>query len=225
MPSCSSICTYIANTLSSLYHPWYIIAAVLIAFVLYYYFFKRNKLKLYCQSTERNDFICQNVAAFQRVYRPTFYLFAGVLQTVILELFKVLAKKDCGITYERELVKLEDGGQLSLDWPETPPSFELKKNTPLLVILSGMTGGRKDVYVAKLIKDAFVRNCRPILLNQRGLSHTPLTSPKLYCGDMTDDVHRAMLAIKAKYPENPLYAVGLSLGANIITNVRANDDK
>jgi predicted alpha/beta-fold hydrolase len=148
-----------------------------------------------------------------------------LLQTIFYEILRKLAKKDCGIIYEREFVELQDGGQLSLDWPVLPKEFKVTDSTPILAILSGMTGGRKDIYVATLIHDSFKRNCRPVLLNQRGLSNTPITTPKLYCGETTEDVHTALLAIKGKYPKNSLYAVGLSLGANIITNVRyINED-
>lgn len=222
MSSCSSICWYLQKAVDTLFsiRPLYLAVALLVAFAAYYYFFKSFKLTLYYQRTERNDYLYKNVSCFHRIYRPTFYLFTGMLQTVILEVFKVTAKKDCGVTYERELVKLDDGGQLSVDWPAPPANFEITSATPLLVVLSGMTGGRKDVYVAKLIRDAFARNCRPILLNQRGLSNTPLTTPKLYSGDMTDDIHRALQAVKRRHPFNPLYAVGFSLGANILANVR-----
>lgn len=219
--SCPKVCLYLERAIELVFsiRPLYMVIGVLVAFTLYYYFFKQFKLKLYYQHTELNDFICSNASSFQRIHRPTFYLFTGILQTIILELFKVTAKKDCGVKYERELVKLEDGGQLSVDWPQPPQNFKLNDNTPLLVILSGMTGGRKDVYVAKIISDAFARNCRPILLNQRGLSNTPITTPKLYSGDMTDDVHRALLSVNRRHPKNPMYAIGMSLGANIITNV------
>jgi len=44
-------------------------------------------------------------------------------------------------------------------------------------------------------------------------------TPKYYCGASTDDAHLAFLAIKKKYPNNPLYAIGMSLGANILVNV------
>eukprot|EP00826_Nyctotherus_ovalis_P037782 TRINITY_DN3476_c0_g1_i11.p1 TRINITY_DN3476_c0_g1~~TRINITY_DN3476_c0_g1_i11.p1 ORF type:complete len:258 (-),score=37.50 TRINITY_DN3476_c0_g1_i11:634-1407(-) len=221
MSLCSSICPYLQPIYAFIFSIplWHFLCGLLAIYTLYYYFCKRAKLALQYQSTELNEFVCKNSPSFQRTYRPTFFLFTGLLQTAFYEVLRKVARKDCGITYDRELVKLADGGQLSLDWPILPKNFSMDDGTPILAILSGMTGGRKDVYVATLISDCFARNCRPVLLNQRGLSNTPITTAKLYCGETTDDVHTALLAVKKKHPANPIYAVGLSLGANIITNV------
>jgi len=222
MSTCSNLCFHFGKIFNLVFSisPWHVISGLLITYAVYYYFFRCAKLTLYYQKTELNEFVCTHCPSFKRSYRPSFYLFTGMLQTIFYEILRKLAKRDCGITYDREFVKLQDGGQLSLDWPVLPKDFKVTDSTPILAILSGMTGGRKDIYVATLIHDSFKRNCRPILLNQRGLSNTPITTAKLYCGETTDDVHIALLAIKRKHPNNPLYAVGLSLGANIITNVR-----
>ncbi len=41
----------------------------------------------------------------------------------------------------------------------------------------------------------------------------------MYCADAVEDTHAALVAVKRKFPKNPIYAIGFSMGANIITNV------
>ena len=197
----------------------YVLLVIFLFFVADYYWNKCVKISLCFTKSNINEFLQKNMQSFQRKYWPTFYLFSGSLQTLYFAIRHKLEKNDWGVKYERQLVKLKDGGQLSLDWPIPPEKFTVKNSTPIVAILSGLAGGRDDSYVAKLIEESFSRGCQPLLLNERGLSQTPTTTPKLYSGDVPEDVHEAMLAIKTKFPTNPIYGVGLSLGANILTNV------
>ena len=73
-------------------------------------------------------------------FYPTVYLWSGHLQTVFNAL---MAKKNDvynDVDYERELLYMDDGGNIALDWA---PSFEAapSDNRPVVVILHGLTGG------------------------------------------------------------------------------------
>jgi predicted alpha/beta-fold hydrolase len=52
----------------------------------------------------------------------------------------------------------------------------------------------------------------------------PLTSPKTYSAAFTDDAHMAMEAVQQRFPGAPLFAVGFSLGAVILTKYLAEAD-
>lgn len=52
----------------------------------------------------------------------------------------------------------------------------------------------------------------------------PLTSPKTYSAAFTDDAHMAVEAVQQQFPGAPLYAVGYSLGAVILTKYLAEAD-
>ena len=221
MNICGALCYYlqmIFNFILSI-PSYYIFFGIIIIFLGNYYFYKCSKLALHYNRNSLNEFILKNTPTLSKVYKPTIYLFLGLLQTLCCEITGKLAPINCGVVYEREIVKLKDGGQLSLDWPEMPKSFVFNDDTPIIVILSGMTGGRKDTYVASLSDKALKNKCRPVLMNERGLSKTLLTTPKLYCADMTEDVSTVLETIRKKYPNNRMYGVGFSLGANILTNV------
>jgi abhydrolase domain-containing protein 1/3 len=87
-----------------------------------------------------------------------------------------LAEED-NYPFQREIVKLSDGGQTSIDWvscPKVDRVFNVK--TPILVLLPGLTGDRYAEYVKIIIDEACKRKIKCVVLNHRGCGHTPLTS-------------------------------------------------
>ena len=103
----------------------------------------------------------------------------GHLQTLYYELRHWKLTLDDLYPCERTLVKLEDGGQISVDWvccPKVDKDFNVK--TPVVVIFPGLTGDRHCGYVKTIIKEACSRKYKCVVMNHRGCSHTPLTSRK-----------------------------------------------
>ena len=69
---------------------------------------------------------------------------------------------------------MDDGGVVALDWgildDSTPCSQKVlgKKETPVLLILPGITGCSMDNYVLHLVEDGLRQGYRPVVFNQRG---------------------------------------------------------
>ena len=82
--------------------------------------------------------------------------------------------------YEREYVKLEDGGQVALDWAKPTPKG------PLLLIIPGVTGHNDDVYIYSTITELVKQGWAGVVVNHRGCSYSKLSSPKFYCAGSTD---------------------------------------
>ena len=81
----------------------------------------------------------------------------------------------------RDLIPLEDGGQISVDWICNPATEKiLNDQTPIVVILPGITGDRFCGYSKALIEATIEKKFKPVVLNHRGCGGTPLTSRKLY---------------------------------------------
>jgi len=122
-----------------------------------------------------NRFIVSNVPEFNKVYKPTPYLLNGNLQTMFYGIKRKVMNYRFGIEYKRDMVKLGDGGQLALDWGIfSEVDKKLTESTPIVAIFAGLTGGRKDLYVATTMKDAAKRGIKTVLVNQRGCSGTPI---------------------------------------------------
>lgn len=128
----------------------------------------------------------------------------------------------------RDLVKLEDGGQISIDWFECPETEKIfNKKTPIVVFLPGLTGDRYCGYAKAIIKATTLKRFKPVVLNHRGCGGTPLITrkhlfnflAKFYSADTIEDARTGFNHIHKKYPENPVYAIGISLGGTILGNV------
>jgi predicted alpha/beta-fold hydrolase len=72
--------------------------------------------------------------------------------------------------------------------------------------------------MAPVINEAFKRKFKCILINHRAGSNTPLTSPMLYCAKSSWDTREALNYIHKQYPDKKIYAIGISLGANILSH-------
>jgi len=194
----------------------YAVAILICVLVIYYRHYKCAKLTLYYSETKINNYIALNSKSFQNIYTPTPYLANGVLQTLFYKFSEIFLSKSSNIKYEREFVHLQDGGQISLDWVKNP--FEEIPKI-IVAILPGICGGKDESYAQEAIRQCIQNKFGVVVINQRGLSHTPLLTPKLFSASNNDDTSEALLAIKVKCPNQAVYAIGFSLGANIIANV------
>ena len=77
----------------------------------------------------------------------------------------------CGRTHRRQL-QLPCGGTVALDWLPRPrsPTDTLGDDTPVVLVLHGLTGGTCEPHVRWLLKMAQRRRWRAVLLNSRGCS-------------------------------------------------------
>ncbi|KOS19685.1 putative esterase [Escovopsis weberi] len=90
---------------------------------------------------------------------------------------------------------------------------------PMLVILHGLSGGSHEVYlreaVAPLARDPNWELC---VINSRGCARSKITSGILYNARATWDTRQTVKWLRKTFPNRPLFAIGFSLGANILTN-------
>ena len=118
------------------------------------------------------------------------------------------------MTFRRELFKLEDGGQVGLDWLEPEPE---SAETPILVVIHGVNGGSRERYIQHYlvnVRKAF--ECRCVVMVLRGLGGVPMTNPYSYTAGSTEDIRAVVIDIHKRYPNAPLIGAGFSMGANIM---------
>ncbi|CAG8165466.1 unnamed protein product [Penicillium salamii] len=96
------------------------------------------------------------------------------------------------------------------------PSDDTK---PMLIVLHGLSGGSHEVYLrhvlAPLVADGTWEAC---VVNSRGCSQTKISTGVLYNARATWDVRQAVKWVRQTFPNRPLFGIGFSLGANILTN-------
>ncbi|CAH0046013.1 unnamed protein product [Clonostachys solani] len=95
-------------------------------------------------------------------------------------------------------------------------SFDKK---PMLVVLHGLSGGSHETYlrhtIAPLIREGVWEIC---VINSRGCAGSKITSGMLYNARSTWDVRQTVAWLRQTFPNRPLFGLGFSLGANILTN-------
>lgn len=142
-----------------------------------------------------------------KTFTPAFGLGNPHLQT----LWGPLWRKTVHISRERERLWLEDGDFLDLDW-HGPHSAD----APLVLVLHGLTGSSNSPYVAGMQKALGDRGWASVALNWRGCSGEPNLLPRSYHSGASEDLAETIRHLRAKRPLAPLYAVGYSLGGNIL---------
>ena len=173
------------------------------------------------------------------------FLFNGHLQTI----WTVLTKQSVPIYYKRRTFENEDPvytGQFSVDFVTAPNNTEhvpgLPPRTtyyteqefqdvgsldtkPMLVMLHGLSGGSHELYLrhvlAPLVGDGGWEACVVI---SRGCCGTKITTSVLYNARATWDVKQVVEWLRKTFPNRPLFGMGFSLGANILTNVGISSD-
>jgi uncharacterized protein len=169
-------------------------------------------------------------------------LFNGHLQTM----WTAIKNHGPPIYYKRKLFENEDPnfkGSFAVDFvvspfPETdeslPPrtvyltedefeNFGSTDTRPMLILLHGLSGGSHEIYLrqvlAPLVTAGGDRQWVACVVNSRGCAMHKITSDVLYNARATWDCRQTVKWLKRTFPNRPLYGIGFSLGANILTNV------
>ncbi|KIY50566.1 AB-hydrolase YheT [Fistulina hepatica ATCC 64428] len=106
---------------------------------------------------------------------------------------------------------------------------DLPDETPIVVVLPGLTGGSTDSYIRTILAPICVPRARGgpgfrgVVVNHRGCAGVPVTSQRLYTPGGTDDLRQALMYIAHKFPNAPLLGLGFSLGSNKLTRYLAEE--
>ncbi|KAK9277609.1 hypothetical protein L1049_007155 [Liquidambar formosana] len=94
----------------------------------------------------------------------------------------------------------------------------MERDTPLyyLVRVGCLTGGGQDTYVRHMLVRARSNGWRVVVFNSRGCGESPVTTPQFYSASFIEDLCEVVSHVATRYPKANLYAVGWSLGANIL---------
>jgi predicted alpha/beta-fold hydrolase len=94
-------------------------------------------------------------------------------------------------------------------------------NRPMLVVLHGLTGGSYELYLRHALAPLVLEDggWEACVVNARGCAQTKITSGVLFNARATWDIRQTVKWLSKTFPNRPLFGIGFSLGANILTNV------
>ncbi|XP_067631455.1 protein ABHD1 isoform X2 [Eurosta solidaginis] len=152
---------------------------------------------------------------------PTFWCVESRAQTVFASLLRSQILPN--INYKREILTLNDGGEVALDWLVENCS----DNAPCIIILPGLTGASQAEYIKCLVRAAINAGMRVVVFNNRGLGGIELKTPRLYCASNCEDLSEVVRHVHKTLPAQcKLGATGISMGGLILGNylVRHSDE-
>jgi len=132
-----------------------------------------------------------------------------------IQLFLTFFYPQAEIHYNREILQLEDGGQIGLDWAYNEASKNLNDESPVVIILHGLTGNSKDM--RSICAAALQKGYRPVAHNKRGHGGVKLSTPKFQQFSCVKDLDAILDHIQKIYPGVPIFAIAFSAGCGILT--------
>ena len=141
------------------------------------------------------------------IFKPAWWLPGAHLQT----LWNPMCRKPPVLQRQRERVWLEDGDFLDLDWHGPHEA-----TAPLVLVLHGLTGSSNSLYALGLQQALAAQGWASAALNWRGCSGEPNLLPRGYHSGASEDLAETVRHLRAQRPMAPLYAVGYSLGGNVL---------
>ncbi|KIJ51375.1 hypothetical protein M422DRAFT_26793 [Sphaerobolus stellatus SS14] len=173
------------------------------------------------------ELIQTRVPSLLKPFAPAWWLPGGNLQTFYCSLgdFSQIDPTP----YERKFFRSPDGGLFTID---INPPFSEKPyipGEPILIVLHGLTGGSHESYIRALLSGVVPPTtngglgARGVVLNFRGCAGSPVLSKKLYHAGSTEDLRSLVLWLSKYMPYSPLFAIGFSLGSNVLVNYCAEE--
>ena len=169
-------------------------------------------------------------------------LFNGHLQTF----WTAVKSQDVPIYYKRRIFSAEEAsyaGTFAIDFTvqpyegsddSLPPRTTYYSDVefeeigsmdakPMLVTLHGLSGGSHEIYLRHVLRPIVDAGWETCVVNSRGCAKSKITTSVLYNARATWDLRQVVKWLRKTFPNRPLFAIGYSLGANILINVRTVD--
>ncbi|EWC42124.1 hydrolase [Pseudomonas stutzeri] len=140
-------------------------------------------------------------------FQPAWWLPGPHLQTLWNPFFRKAPRLD----RQRERLWLSDGDFIDLDWHGPHDAA-----APLVLVLHGLTGSSSSLYVLGLQQRLTAQGWASVAINWRGCSGEPNLLPRAYHSGASDDLAEVVAHLQACRPQAALYAVGYSLGGNVL---------
>lgn len=140
------------------------------------------------------------------IFKPAWYLANSHLQT----LWPFLFRNRHFPAIKNERLELPDGDFIDLVWTDA------ESDKPIVVILHGLEGSYRSHYIPGLLRYLQSAGFRCVVMHFRGCGGEPNRLDRAYHSGDTDDIAYLVECLKIREPQTPVYAVGISLGGNVL---------
>ncbi|MBU3008178.1 hydrolase [Cobetia amphilecti] len=126
-----------------------------------------------------------------------------------------------------EILNLPDGDFVELAWvisdghEKRERTTALSDDAPLFVLFHGLEGDLSSPYARELLNAAARMGWRPVMMHFRGCGQSPNRLPRAYHSGDTADAYWVLGELGQRYPHAIKVACGVSLGANMLLKLVA----
>jgi predicted alpha/beta-fold hydrolase len=128
-------------------------------------------------------------------------------------------RSEDGPDFERERLETSDDDFIDLDW-----TFDPGEGAPIVLLLHGLEGSSDRRYMRNVARELLQRGVRAVAMNFRGCSGEPNRQLRFYHSGETADPGLVLKAIRERFPDRRLGAMGFSLGGNMILKAMGERD-
>lgn len=139
-------------------------------------------------------------------YRPAWWLPGAHAQTI----WGRFARAYPRLPISSECLATPDGDTLETHILPAAPG------APRVLLLHGLEGSVRSHYVGGVFAQARERGWGAVLLVHRGCGSAPNTARRFYHSGETTDAQLAFEHFRARWPANPWFVIGISLGGNVL---------
>lgn len=129
-------------------------------------------------------------------------------------MWPALMRKKIELSVWSQRFELPDGDFVDLAWTRSLPLGRCKD--PIVVLFHGLEGSMHSAYIQGMLSEIHARGWLGVLMHFRGCSGVSNRLPRFYHSGETEDARVVLRAIKEQHPDAPLFAVGYSLGGNVL---------
>ncbi len=147
-----------------------------------------------------------------KLFSPPWWATSPHIQTILPFIFKVTKP----VTF-RQRQELPDGDFIDLDW-----LGQAQNGEPILVVVHGLEGSTESHYVRRILTEAKKAKITAVVHHHRGCSGEPNRLARSYHSGDVNDLAFTLSQLTHYYPNSPLYAVGYSLGGNVLTKYQGS---
>ncbi len=151
-------------------------------------------------------------------FKPAFGLGNRHIQTLYSSFFR----KPLNLDFEIEKFELTDGDFVNCYW-YNKPAHDSKK--PIVILFHGLAGSYKSPYIQGTMQKLAQNGFSSVLMHFRGCCGEANRLPRAYHSGDTGDSGEWIKSVKKRFNSSKLYAIGYSLGGNMLLKLLGEDGK
>ncbi len=149
----------------------------------------------------------KTITADNYEFKPAWWMRNRHAQTILPRFFRPRLQ----VPVDYETLDTPDDDFLELAWAKHGD-----KSAPLVVVLHGLEGNINSFYAKGLLKALVHHGFDAVLMHFRNCSREVNRQARAYHSGETSDLGFFIDTLKARFPKRPLFAVGFSLGGNVL---------